>query len=120
MDSLMNATTHSTTNRTEPTRPDRELPAREHYPARASTIRHRLERAHNPKVSGSRRQSAANRRATWNRSSYSSAIGDPREGRVDAGSARATLGAAPPIAWEDAWETVRRQLAKCTLTCSFL
>ena len=45
MDSLMNATTHSTTNRTEPTRPDRELPAREHYPARASTIRHRLERA---------------------------------------------------------------------------
>ena len=53
MDSLMNATTHSTTNRTEPTRPDRELPARERYPARASTIRHRLERAHNPKFRGS-------------------------------------------------------------------
>ena len=53
MDSLMNATTHSTTTRTKPTRPDRELPAREHYPARASTIRHRLERAHNPKVGGS-------------------------------------------------------------------
>ena len=40
MDSLMNATTHSTTNRTEPTRPDRELPARcdnRHGPARTGT-----------------------------------------------------------------------------------
>ena len=69
MDSLMNATTHSTTNRTEPTRPDSELPAREHYPARASTIRHRLERAHNPKVRGSATSVGLPRRANRTRMS---------------------------------------------------
>ena len=69
MDSLMNATTHSATDRTEPTRPDRELPAKEHFPARASTIRHRLERAHNPKVRGNATSVGLPRRANRTRMS---------------------------------------------------
>ena len=49
----MNTTAHSTTNRSRPTRENRELPAKEHYPARPGTVRHRPERAHNPEVGGS-------------------------------------------------------------------
>ena len=43
MDCLMNATTRSTTHRAGPTRDNRKLPARKHYPAPASTNRHRLD-----------------------------------------------------------------------------
>ena len=52
MDSLMNATIRSITDRVWPTRLNRKLPANKHIPARASTSRHRLEGAHNPQVGG--------------------------------------------------------------------
>ena len=60
---------HCPTNRTEPTCPDRELPAREQYPARANTNRHRLERAHNPQVRGSATSGGLPRRANRTRMS---------------------------------------------------
>ena len=69
MDSLMNATTHSTTDRAGPRRDARELPARQHYPAQDITNRHRPERAHNPKVRGSATSVGLPRRANRTRMS---------------------------------------------------